>query len=269
MKNTYKNLKLTPLGGLNNKNYLFNFYGSNYVLRLPDKNKDSNFLKEATIINKLKPLNITPKFTFIDKNTGVFVSKFIDDSLVTEEVSNDFKFLDSFACSLKEFHSLKCNYIFDPFKEIKDNIDFLIANNFTFPSEFMLLIKKLNNLEKHLKNNITLGLCHNDLNPSNILYKNNKVYFIDFEYTAMSDIYYDIATFCWLLKPESKAYFLKSYFGKNYINYYDKLNDYLFVVKMWNISWSYKKSLFSSSEYDYKKGGDFIVNELLKNINHI
>ena len=55
---------------------------------------------------------------------------------------------------------------------------------------------------------MTIGLCHNDLNSSNVLYHNKNVLFIDFEFSAMCDIFFDLATVSWML-DEKKRYFLK------------------------------------------------------------
>ncbi|WCM69053.1 hypothetical protein LZD60_09955 [Clostridium perfringens] len=46
----------------------------------------------------------------------------------------------------------------------------------------------------------------------------------------------------------------------------EKLENYLFVVKLWNASWSFLKSLNTNSTYDYKLGGNMIIDDLLSTL---
>ena len=45
--------------------------------------------------------------------------------------------------------------------------------------------------------------------------------------------------------------------------YYQKLLDYIFVVKFYNATWSLLKSSDSNSNYDYLTGAKMIFKELL------
>ncbi|MGL4338771.1 MAG: choline/ethanolamine kinase family protein, partial [Turicibacter sp.] len=263
MTNSKRNDSFTRLGGLSHKNYLFKDCDKHYVLRLPNQHKKCSFAQEISIIKLLKPHHISPKFIYSREETGILISEFIADATVTEEVANDFDFITSLCSTLKTFHHLRCDFIFDPFNQIRSQIEQLNQSNFIFPDHFDELVQMLAELEPLLKTNVTYGLCHHDLNPSNILYKNHKVYLIDFEYAAMGDIFYDLATFCWLLSPKSQTYLLSTYFGYYDETIQEKLNHYLFVVKMWNMTWSYQKSLSSTSTYDFKIGGDFIAQDLI------
>lgn len=40
-----------------------------------------------------------------------------------------------------------------------------------------------------------LVLCHNDLNSGNLVFLNQKLYLIDFEYAMLNDKFFDIASF--------------------------------------------------------------------------
>ena len=111
---------------------------------------------------------------------------------------------------------------------------------------------------------IHYGLCHNDLNTSNILYCSNLVYLIDFEFSGMGDVFFDLATISWFLKDKLQDELIKSYFGYCNIELKNKLKNYLFVVKLWNATWSYVKSINSKSSYDYKLGGNIILDDLIK-----
>lgn len=110
-----------------------------------------------------------------------------------------------------------------------------------------------------------IGLCHNDLNPSNILITGNDLYFIDYEFSAIGDIFYDLATLSWMMNDEGKKNLLKFYFHKPTNYHYKKLAYYLYVVKFWNACWSLLKSKDNTSTYDYKKGAEMIFQDLWQN----
>lgn len=60
-------------------------------------------------------------------------------------------------------------------------------------------------------------LCHNDLNPKNCIFLNKTLKFIDWEFAALNDRYFDIATVCveFNLDTMDEMYFLVSYFRRN------------------------------------------------------
>ena len=59
-----------------------------------------------------------------------------------------------------------------------------------------------------------LVLTHHDLNPRNILFHQNKITLIDWEYTGVNDRYFDLATIAseFRLSPKEERYFLQRYF---------------------------------------------------------
>lgn len=61
----------------------------------------------------------------------------------------------------------------------------------------------------------TPGLCHHDLNPLNIIIENNKIFLIDFEAAALSDIYFDLASFIieQQIPARQQQFFLEQYFA--------------------------------------------------------
>ena len=256
------NYQLTPLGGLNNSNYKLTINDDKYFYREPTLNASRDFTKEYSILNLLEERGITPKLLYFNLGNGLLISEYLDNAVLTEETQETTAFLANLCNSLKSFHTLSCDFYFNPFEDIRDNLSFLHTNKFNISRKINPLMKKLNSLEKTLLSNVDLGLCHNDLNPSNILYKDCTAYLVDFEFSAMGDVFYDLATFSWLLPNEARVKFLEAYFGKYRYEDYNKLNDYLFVVKLWNALWSYRKSLECDSSYDYKRGGDLILDDL-------
>lgn len=262
MLNLFQNHLLTPLNGLNNNNYLINYYNNKYVLRIPNKN-NIDFAHENIILNLVNSKFITPSIIYHNKESGILLSKYIENSQIDEKTPDNINFMRELTKTLKTLHNLKCERLFDPINEIKINISKLKEINYNFIVNIDLIINKLDEISLRVKEDVILGLCHNDLNPSNILYSNHKVYLIDFEYSCMCDIYFDLATFCWLLTDTQKNMFIENYFGYTSNTIKNKLNDYLFIVKLNNAIWSINKHLYETNKlYDYKLSSEIILKEL-------
>lgn len=264
LKGKYKKINLTKIGGLNNSNYLFQINNKKYVLRIPSKDNKNNFINEGTILDLISPLNISPLIKY-HNSKGVLVSEFIPSSKITLEVYNSKTFINKTVTSLKKLHTNRCDIFFNPFNEIYKNIYYLKDINYNFHHDLKKILKKIKDIEEIYSNNLDLGLCHNDLNTSNIIYKENNIFFIDFEFSGMGDIFFDLATLSWFLNDKLKIELLNSYFGYFNFSLKEKLDNYIFVVKLWNATWSYIKSINSNSHYDYKLGGNMILDDLIKN----
>ncbi|WP_308779424.1 choline kinase family protein [uncultured Clostridium sp.] len=259
------NIYISKLGGLNNSNYLIKFSDSKFVLRIPSKDNNNNFYYENEILNIIKPFNISPEIIFHDKESGILLSKYIKSQKFNIEFYNSTIFINKLVTPLKKLHILQCSNSFSPFKEIYNNINLLHNINYEFNHDINFLVNKLKELEKDLSKDIHYGLCHNDLNTSNILYSNDSIYFIDFEFAGMGDVFFDLATISWFLEDELKDELIKSYFGYINVNLKNKLKKYLFVVKLWNATWSFIKSVNNTTDYDYRLGGNMILDDLMNN----
>lgn len=259
------NNSIIKIGGLNNSNYLINLQNLKYVLRIPSKDNKNNFYYEDEILSIIKPYNISPEILYHDKDNGILLSKYIESKKFNTEFYNSTLFINKLVNTLKQLHVLECSNSFSPFKEIYNNIVLLNSLNYEFNHDINFLLKKLKELEKDLSKNIHYGLCHNDLNTSNILYSNNSVYLIDFEFAGMGDVFFDLATISWFLEDGLKDELITSYFGYFNVNLKKKLNEYLFVVKLWNATWSFIKSINNTTDYDYKLGGNMILDDLIEN----
>ena len=257
-----KKIPLYKLGGLNNKNYLFET-NNKYVVRIPSKDNKNNFYNESIILKKIAHLDITPKIIYNNENNGVLVSKFIENSNLNINSYKDKNFISNLTSSLKKLHNIKCDIYFNPFIHIENTISYLKDINFKFDHDIDKLLEKYYSIKNILANNIVYGLCHCDLNSSNILYKNNSIYLIDFEFSGVCDIFFDLATISWFLDESMKLELLNSYFGYYDLSLKEKLENYIFIVKLWNATWSYKKSLNNKTSYDYKLGANMILDDLL------
>lgn len=101
-----------------------------------------------------------------------------------------------------------------------------------------IITKAFETIEKYNKEYV---LCHNDLNPQNILWSKD-VKFIDWEYAGVNDRYFDLACVCveFGLEDEVREIFLNFYFdGVSFVK--EKLEAYIVVYRVLCEEW------FSSS----------------------
>lgn len=255
---------ITPIGGLNNDNFKITYNNSNYFVRISSSSYIYNDINEETnILKKASALNLSPSVIYFDSSNRNLLTDWIDGRMPTEKESNSEPFITLLTKKLKTLHSLTSTNVFNPFVEIR-KIIFSNKDYFFDTVPYILdLLENLNIIETLVKDSYMEGLCHNDLNPSNILLTDKNLYIVDYEFAARGDIFFDLATIAWLLEDSSRKLLIKKYFGYYSEAYYDKLTKYIYVVKMYNGCWSLVKSLNSNKDYDFRKGSDIIFNELL------
>lgn len=252
------------IGGLSSENYKVSYKDNNYFVKICTHNYlHTDRKNELLVINKAEEINIAPPLYYFSTETGNMVSSWIHGTMPSLTDFSSSKFLHKLSYSLKSFHNLKCEKYFDPFNHIRKRITICKNLNLNLPESIDMLLNHLTKLEIKLNKDPLIGLCHNDLNSSNIILNNDNLYFVDYEYSSMGDIFFDLATISWFFTEDSRKKLLILYFGEFKNEYYQKLLDYLFVVKFYNATWSLLKSSDSNSDYDYLAGSKMIFKELL------
>lgn len=255
---------LEKLGGLSSENYKVIYNDKDYFLRVcPYTYIHTNRTLEFEIINKAADIGLCEKPYYYEPKTGDMVSPWIYGNMPSEEEFASFKFIDMVTENLKKLHTLTCDAEFQLYNHIKTRIDLCKEYEIPLPASIDAILITLNKLEMKLSKNKILGLCHNDLNASNMILHKDKLYFVDYEYASMGDIFFDLATASWFMNCRCRKYLITSYFGEYKTEYYEKLLDYLYIVKLYNATWSLLKSKDSTGEYDYLKGANMIFEDLL------
>ncbi len=254
---------INKIGGLSNNNYKVTYDINNYFVRLcPHTYLHTDRKCEKDILHMLSHYELTSKCIYYSITTGNMVSTWINghSPLVDEYLTEDF--ISLLMIRLKGMHKLKYPKKFNPFSHIRARLKLCTEAKLWLPTYLDKLLAKFDYLEASLTSNETLGLCHNDLNFSNMILSENTLFFIDFEYACMGDIFWDLATASWFLDIPQRKFLLQQYFGYYREEDYGKLVDYLFIVKLYNATWSLLKSKDSTSDYDYLNGAKTIFKEM-------
>ena len=195
--------------GYSNKTYLLKTEKKEYILRLFQQ-EDINRKQEYAIHELASKENLTSTIIYHDENR--MITSFIEGVHKEKLVGKELKLL---AKVLKKLHSLPfCN-------------NSIILNIKENSKETFDAFNIIENSEK------VLVLCHNDLNPKNIIFNSLPAYpkLIDWEYAGVNDCYFDLASVCveFYLGTEEEKFFLNAYFNKSYNQ--EKLDAYKIIYK--------------------------------------
>ncbi len=257
---------IEKLGGLSSENYKVSYNNNDYFVKICIADYlHTDRVNELSILNKVSKINLAPNIYYFSNKSGNMITSWIDGSMPSLDDFNSSNFLNMLSNSLKSLHNLKCEKQFNPFNDIRKRIEICKDLNLPLPKSINILLEFLTYLEYKLNKSPLIGLCHNDLNASNIILTSNKLYFVDYEYSSMGDIFFDLATISWFFSEKSRKDLLKFYFGEYNPKDYEKLLDFIFIVKFYNASWSLLKSTDLNINYDYLSGAKMIFKDLLKN----
>ena len=257
---------IEKLGGLSSENYKVSYNNNDYFVKICIADYlHTDRVNELSILNKVSKINLAPNIYYFSNKSGNMITSWIDGSMPSLDDFNSSNFLNMLSNSLKSLHNLKCEKQFNPFNDIRKRIEICKDLNLPLPKSINILLEFLTYLEYNLNKSPLIGLCHNDLNASNIILTSNKLYFVDYEYSSMGDIFFDLATISWFFSEKSRKDLLKFYFGEYNPKDYEKLLDFIFIVKFYNASWSLLKSTDLNINYDYLSGAKMIFKDLLKN----
>jgi len=210
--------KLLENQGYCNENYLLHSEGKKYILRKfirTDIDRKFEFQVQKLAFEK----GISAEPLLLDEENNLIISTYLEGTHKDTLEKND---LDQFAEVLKKLHTSKIEcepIILETLIEAKSKE---VQNAFTtietFQSEAVL--------------------CHNDLNPQNILFAKT-IKLIDWEYAGVNDRYFDLASVGveFDLNKEDEAHFLKSYFTMEYEINYEKLKAYKVIYKALCSQW--------------------------------
>ena len=207
-----ESLSLLSDQGFSNKNYRFDYQDSIYLLRhfiLPDRDRELEYKIQTLAYEK----GIAAKPLLLDIDNDLMICEFLEGEH-KESLSREM--LKQIVEVLKKLHTI--------------NID---SENMELATLFSVQNKEVkeafSTLEQYPKEMV---LCHNDLNPKNILFFNNSVNFIDWEFAGLNDLYFDLASVSveFDLNVLDEAYFLANYFLMNGWNK-EKLEVYKVIYK--------------------------------------
>ncbi len=207
-----------PYQGYCNTNYLLQTENAKYHLRhfkltTIDRNKEFEIQKMAF------ESKIAPKPFVLDEKNNQMLCEYIEGehTKTLDEIS-----IFALAKTLQKLHHIKSDF---PLMNLRDS----------FKTHTPKIKKALKAIEKF---SLETVLCHNDLNPKNILFREGKVILIDWEFAGVNDCYFDLASVSveFEMSEEKERFFCESYFGSIKVNS-RKLRAYKTIYRLICAEW--------------------------------
>ncbi|MHB1483929.1 MAG: phosphotransferase [Saccharofermentanales bacterium] len=252
--------------GYTNDNFVFEYCDKKFVYRKSSGSANSlsvNRTAEHQAAIEIKKVVKTPDIIYFDFSSGNMITEFIDGrSLDYNELVND-KMLPKIIDCMKSIHMQKTRYHFNPYNDILKRIEYAKEKN-TLDFDFIPLIEHMNQIEKKKlpDNDKYFGLCHNDFFTTNFLIKDDDIFVFDFEFSAMGDIFFDLGCLGIAMPDGYHKKILEIYFGRSDESLIEKLNDGIFIARLWNTTWALVKYADGCSKIDYKKAVEYHYNLL-------
>jgi len=190
-------LSIEPVAtqGYCNLNYKVTTDSQTYLVRKLLSN-ELDREKEYLLQQQAAALGLSPKIIYFDREDQVMMMPFIEG---VHHQTLDIPQLTALVDTLKQLHG---NLHYD---EAPIDLEMAIKSKEESITEAFETIRNYPN---------ETVICHNDLNPRNILWQAEKPYMLDFEYAGMNDCYFDLAAVSveFNLTKEQERYMLHRYF---------------------------------------------------------
>jgi len=189
-----EDISLLPNQGFSNDNYVFTVENQRYLLR-KFKLQDRDRVLEYKVQTLGYDNGLAAKPLHLDLSQGFMVCEYLEGKHKNVLSRDD---LTLFSKHLQTLHNLS-------FETDILNLRSLFK---TLSTELKEAFQTIESFPKELV------LCHNDLNPNNCIFLDKTLKFIDWEFAALNDCYFDLATVCveFDLNTEDEGYFLETYF---------------------------------------------------------
>lgn len=173
--------------GLTNDNYIVNYEGDKYVVRIPKQYNSHRFdyALESRIIEMIKPLDIDISPVYYDESTGIKITPYVAGAK-----QFDLENVHRVPKLLRTLHdaNLKSGKRYDIRKEFRDYYDAINDKLFDL-DPFVDYIDDTWTLSDNWR------VCHNDVVPGNLLFTQERAYLIDYEYACDNDPIFDLMSF--------------------------------------------------------------------------
>lgn len=225
------------------------------IFKLP-KNINYKFIineyLKNNIIEQIIKKNITTKFLYLEKKTGLVIYEYFEMELSTKELIN----IPNLGKQLRKLHQIKNNGKTKTFED-QVNLYFSTTNTESNSKFYRQSLALLNELKIDKDENV---VSHNDLNLFNIMFNRRDIFFIDFEYLSINSRYCDLSKLISSLQMNETEIniFLNSYGIKN-------LNNNIYTkLKKWKLMSIYTEFLWAN--FMNKKRNNHFNDKYLNNL---
>ena len=193
---------------------------------------------EIFTLSRIKILGNTPEVLFSDLPHGILIWRYIEGIEFSLDENSSSVFLKKLGNEIKKIHDIDIPK--NKKKYFSNDINFYRNLLSDFPENVTL--RKGFNLYDKLNNSDNYVFSHNDLNKTNLLWR-DRFFFLDWEYSSFNHPLFDIASIsnAYNLSKVERAILWKAYTNNKYSALNDKnLREWMlfchYLEYIWNIS---------------------------------
>lgn len=269
------NIKIEKIcGGLTNDNYKVSLDGKAYFFRVANleinlerKVLNNSLEREWQITNLISKAGIGPEVIFYSPENGILVTDFIESDKTPLSLKNP-ETLEQFCDVIISLHQLDVQFPseYNPILQLKEDVKKAMDLGCKIPTLLQkIILFKLDSFQS----NITKTCSHLDLHSGNVLQQGDKLYLIDWEYAAMSDPFFDLATlasaetFSDVEMQELLTYYLKGNPTEEQIHYFQNMR--IMADARWAL-WCYIQAKISPLNEPFEQMGDEFLSHCLQRL---
>jgi thiamine kinase-like enzyme len=210
-------------GGITNRNFLVNFSGDEYVVRLPGKDTDLLGIDreaERLATRQAAELGVAPKVAAMFEDPPCLVTCFVEGRQLTSEELREPDRLAEVARALRAFHDsgLELPTDFHVFDIVREYAEVAQARGGELPEAFRASLERAEEIVGAVRHHSEhqAAPSHNDLLAANFLQAPGNIVIVDWEYAGMGDPFFDLGNFAVNneLTDTDEERLLEAYFGE-------------------------------------------------------
>ena len=217
---------------------------------------------EIFTLSRIKILGNTPEVLFSDLPHGILIWRYIEGIEFSLDENSSSDFLKKLGNEIKKIHDIDIPK--NKKKYFSNDINFYRNLLSDFPEN--VILRKGFNLYDKLNNSDNYVFSHNDLNKTNLLWR-DRLFFLDWEYSSFNNPFFDIASIsnAYNLSQVDRAILWKAYTNNEYSALNDKnLREWMLFCHYLEYIWSI--SLIQNGKIDQNALNLKKLEKKLKNI---
>ena len=192
--------------------------GRAYVLRIIlQQSMLDDPVRQLACLRLAAERGIAPPLEYANVELGLSISAFIAHQPAIPELKRSDELVAHFGGLMRRLHAGPAFPVFlDAFQMIEGGLAHLAGRGVALPALTQAALAEFETVRQTLQPHLVTAPCHNDLNPSNVLYDGRRLWLIDWESACAGDPLFDLAGLIgwFVLDARQEATLLRAYFGR-------------------------------------------------------
>ena len=244
-------LTIEKIGGLTNSNFKVNVGGQSFALRICGESTQAlgiDRINERIILKSASAAGLCPEVLDFLLPEGHLVTRWMDGVHWMPQEYRSPENVRRLTRAVKRIHDLPDNgTIFSPFHKADNFIQKIDQAGSEKPQNLWEIKLLIQQIKEDQKNDLSpwKKVCHNDLFANNYLIGESEIFFLDWEFAGMSDIYFDLATLVYThdsdgpISRQLEEEMLDCYFEEITDQQRKRLAGMKFMLMLFNGLWGY------------------------------